>query len=117
MLSLAFSPDGKRLATTNFENTIEVWDVSSGRAFFTLKGHSDWVESVGFNPDGKPIVMQKAQDDQDLGVVGRPGTSHSSGARVQGRKRRILPRRQADRQRKLRRDAPDSGTHPRNRKC
>jgi WD40 repeat protein len=35
---------------------VKVWDAETGKQTITLKGHSDYVYSVSFNPDGKRIV-------------------------------------------------------------
>jgi len=51
--SVAFSPDGKRIAS---DKTLKVWDATSGQERLTLKGHTSYVWSVAFSPDGKRIV-------------------------------------------------------------
>ena len=35
---------------------MKVWDAASGQETLTLKGHTDWVSSVAFSPDGKRLV-------------------------------------------------------------
>ena len=35
---------------------MRVWDAASGECVATLKGHSDWVTSVAFSPDGSRIA-------------------------------------------------------------
>ncbi|MBI2301771.1 MAG: PD40 domain-containing protein [Armatimonadetes bacterium] len=51
-LSAAFSPDGKLLATGHV-GEIRLRDAASGRVLQTLKGHSDWIESLAWSPDGR----------------------------------------------------------------
>ena len=35
---------------------MKLWDAQTGQELFTLKGHSDWVGSIAFSPDGKRIA-------------------------------------------------------------
>ncbi len=53
---LAFSPDGKLLAAPCGEGTVKVWDATTGRARFTLKGHTDWAFATAFAPDGNALA-------------------------------------------------------------
>ncbi len=46
--SVAFSPDGKVLASGAWDNTIKLWDVASGRELLTLSGHTEPVTPVAF---------------------------------------------------------------------
>jgi WD40 repeat protein/tRNA A-37 threonylcarbamoyl transferase component Bud32 len=52
-LSLAFSPDGKRLAVGGWNGLVRVWEVGNGREVFTLRGHTGSARSVRFSPDGR----------------------------------------------------------------
>ena len=54
--SVSFSPDGKRIVSGSFDNSLKVWDAQTGQETLTLKGHSGSVLSVSFSPDGKRIV-------------------------------------------------------------
>ena len=51
--SVVFSADGKRLASASDDQTVKVWDTTSGLETLTLKGHTSSVLSVAFSPDGK----------------------------------------------------------------
>ena len=52
---MAFSPDGRRLATGGEENTVKIWDVQTGQELQTLRGHSGDVYTVAFSPDARPV--------------------------------------------------------------
>ena len=53
---VAFSPDGKKLATVSQDGTVKVWDVETGRELIHYAGHTDSVRGVAFSPDGKNIA-------------------------------------------------------------
>ena len=56
VVGVAFSPDGKRVATASGDKTAKVWDARSGQELLTLRGHSDAVYAVAFSPDGKRLA-------------------------------------------------------------
>jgi WD40 repeat protein len=56
VLAVAFSPDGKRLASAGGDSAVKVWDAATGQEIATLRGHSGYVWSVVFSPDGKRLA-------------------------------------------------------------
>jgi WD40 repeat protein len=53
---LAFSADGRLLATSDFGGVVHVWEVVSGQELFTFKGHRGEVRSVAFSADGRRLA-------------------------------------------------------------
>ncbi|MBW4595934.1 MAG: hypothetical protein KME46_24285 [Brasilonema angustatum HA4187-MV1] len=58
--SVAFSPDGKTIASASADSTIKLWNAATAKEIITLKGHSRYVSSVAFSPDGKTIASASA---------------------------------------------------------
>ena len=54
--SIAFSPDGKQIASASRDKTVRIWDVKTGKEVYKLEGHADSISSVAFSPDGKQIA-------------------------------------------------------------
>ncbi|MEH2297862.1 MAG: NB-ARC domain-containing protein [Nostoc sp.] len=62
--SVAFSPNGKLLATGDADGKTYLWQVDDGKLLFSCTGHSSWVKSVGFSPDGQTLAS--GSDDQTV---------------------------------------------------
>ncbi|RYN44069.1 Vegetative incompatibility protein [Alternaria arborescens] len=54
--SVAFSHDSTRLASASYDNTVKIWDASTGACLHTLEGHSDDVSSVVFSHDSTRLA-------------------------------------------------------------
>jgi WD40 repeat protein len=59
--SVAFSPDGKILATGSFDGTVKLWDFASRKELRTLKGHTASIYAVAWKSDGK-LLASASQD-------------------------------------------------------
>jgi WD40 repeat protein len=62
--SLAISPDGRRLAMSNFKGELKLWDVATGQVAAELTGHTARVWCLAFSPDGKRLAT--ASSDQTI---------------------------------------------------
>jgi RNA polymerase sigma factor (sigma-70 family) len=54
--SVAFSPDGKTLATASADRSVRLWDAATGKELHRFERHSDWVNAVAFSPGGKRLA-------------------------------------------------------------
>ena len=62
--SVAWSNDGKILASGSEDETIKLWEVNTGREILSMFGHSGYVNSVAFSPDGK--ILASGSDDKTI---------------------------------------------------
>jgi DNA-binding beta-propeller fold protein YncE len=65
--SVAFSPDGRRIASASFDKTVRIWDVAKRQAAQVLTGHSDFVYAVAWGPGGDWVAS--ASKDRTVKVV------------------------------------------------
>ena len=61
--SLAFTPDGKQLATAGTDRTVKIWDLTSGEVLRTLADFEGNVVGVAISPDGKWLATSCGTDD------------------------------------------------------
>ncbi|MGW2048354.1 WD40 repeat domain-containing protein [Streptomyces sp. NPDC001858] len=56
VVTVAFSSDGRTLATGSDDNTVRLWDLATGVTQVTLAGHTGAVFSLAFSPDGRTLT-------------------------------------------------------------
>jgi WD40 repeat protein len=95
--AIAFSPDGRYLATGGVDQTIKIWDVATGRELRTLTGHVRAVKAVAFSPDAKLLASGGADGKIKLWEIasgsevgGLPGHTQAVNALVFSRDGRWL---------------------------
>lgn len=90
---IAWSPDGRMLASPSEDRTVGLWDAETGERLLTLKGHSEGVDAVAFDaqsrtlasgsadttiqlwelPSGKPLRTLKGHKGRVTSVAFHPG--------------------------------------------
>jgi WD40 repeat protein/energy-coupling factor transporter ATP-binding protein EcfA2 len=82
--AVAYSPDGRLVASAGRSTAIRVWDPASGAMVRRVEsGHVDWINSLAFSPDGRFLASASADDTIQLWAVGGEAVLESV-ARLEG---------------------------------
>jgi WD40 repeat protein len=60
--TVAWSPDGKYIATGSANNTVRMWDATTGAQVFVYRGHQGSVNALAWSPDGREIASGAADN-------------------------------------------------------
>src|SRR6266699_2778897 len=55
--AVAWSPNGRYIASGGWDNTVQVWDVNNGTNYRTYTRHSDFVSALAWSPDSRYIAV------------------------------------------------------------
>jgi WD40 repeat protein/transcriptional regulator with XRE-family HTH domain len=70
---IAFSPDGKWIASSGNDSTIKVWDAETGADIFTVTGHTGPTFGVLFSSDGGSLITSSVDSTVKVWVLPKPG--------------------------------------------
>jgi len=82
--SVAYSPDGRSVLTSYWQNGAKIWDVSSGKMTHELKGHTGAVVSVAYSRDGRTVLTASQDGTAKLWDASGGSVRRTFGKPIQG---------------------------------
>lgn len=73
--SIAYSPDGRHLASGGMDSVVRLWDTNTGQEISSFKGHHNWIRSVVYSPNGKYVFS--ASGGIQIEGKSKPGDDHT----------------------------------------
>src|SRR5262249_51277158 len=67
---VAYSPDGRRLASASWDGKVKIWDAVTGECLRTLEGHMGRAWGVAFSPDGRHVASTSWDKTVKVGDTG-----------------------------------------------
>jgi WD40 repeat protein len=64
--SIAWSPQGDRVASTCGDKTLRIWDAGTGKAISTFKTSSDWIYTVAWSPNGERLALANGNSTAEI---------------------------------------------------